>query len=202
MRPSASPSSKCCLGWKSNFAWRADLAQLLVRALVADRNVVGRHIWNGGEVILERLVVLALLRLAVADRDFELRRPPPSAPWRAPRPSPPWPGRCRSRLRCGGLAPPAISEIVARRCSSRLQNLIQGFAGLRGAAIGQPFDEGVLVLANPFDVEQGLGPTGGNRGFPIRLATCLVIVRERSGTAERPDSPGLGVSANRPTSAY
>ena len=176
MRPSASPKLEMLLGLEVEFPWRADLAQLLVRGLVTDRNVGGRHVWNGSEVILKRFVVLALLRLAVADGDFELR------------------DLFHQRLGAGlvlcrlGLTDAARSSVAAglrllqflNRCPAllvQLQNLSQGFAGLREAAIGQPFDEGVPILANPFDVEQGLGPTGWNRGFPIRLHPLLVIAR-------------------------
>ena len=46
-----------------------------------------------------------------------------------------------------------------------LQNLIQRLIRRREAAIGQPLDEGVLVVANPFDVEQGFGPGAGIEAF-------------------------------------
>ena len=165
---------------------RADLAQLdLLAVSSADRHVVGRHIGNGGEQILQRSSSSSrLLRLAVADRAFELRHLVHQALGADLVLARPWPGRSSSRRRCGAPAPPAISE-SSRGVARPASEFDSGFAGLE-AAIGQPLDEGVLVLANPFDVEHRLSSYGWNSRLPYKAPAPSL------------SSPGLtGRSSNR-----
>ena len=189
------------LGLEVEFRRRADLAQFLVGGLVADRNVgrQARWEWRRAESrnALSSSRSFASPRWMVTLSCADLVHQRLGA---RPRPWPPWPGRSPSRRRCGGLAPPAISEIVAAALLVQLQNSSQGFAGLREAAIGQPLDKGVLILANPFDVEQGLGPTGSESrlSYKARQPPC-----HRAREVRNRGTPGSRrpreVSASRPT---
>src|SRR5690349_20535571 len=59
---------------KAEFRRRADLAQLDIGRLIRpDRHVLSRYVRDGGEIVEEGLVRLALLRLTFLDRDLEAR---------------------------------------------------------------------------------------------------------------------------------
>ena len=58
----------------------------------------------------------------------------------------------------GGVAAGLRALQFLNRCAALLveaENLIQRRARIVEAAIGQPFDEGLLIFADPFDVEHG-----------------------------------------------
>ena len=161
MRPSASPSSKCCLGWKSNFGGVADLRSSLLALSSPTGTSSARHIGDGGEQSLERFVVCALLRLAVADRVLERGDLCHQRAWRG--------------LVLGGLG---LADLLRSGVAAGLR-LLQFLNRCRGVArpaqdrfsrarsskprpVSQPW-RGVRVLADPFDVEQG-GACPGDSG--------------------------------------
>ena len=156
-------------------ARRPDLAQFLIGGLVrTDRDVSCGHIGDGGEQCAQLVIQPLLRNLAVRDRALER-------------------GDLIHQALCfrlvlarfsladllgGGVAAGLRLLQFLNRGAALLvqpQNLIQRLLGRVGAAVLQRRDEGVLVLANPFDVEQGAVLSAGNRGFPIRPSASLVI---------------------------
>ena len=143
------------LGLKLEFSWRAHLAQLDVGFRVRpDRNVVRRHIGDGRKQFAQLIVELLLRGLTLRDRAFERGHLVHQA--------------LGFRLVLarfgladlfrGGVAPGLRLLQFLNRGAALLvkaQNLIQRLLGRVGAALLQRRDEGVLVLANPFAVEQG-----------------------------------------------
>ncbi len=143
------------LGLETEFRRRANLPQLDIGLLVRpNRHVICRHIGNSREHIAQLLIKPFLGSLALLDRAFE----------------------CGDLIHqpLGGsfvLARLGLADLLRRRVAAGLrllqflnrgaallvqaQNLSEGFACAVGAAIGQALNEGVPVLANPFDVEQG-----------------------------------------------
>ena len=146
------------LGLEVEFRRRPHRAQLDIGLLVGpDRDVICRDIGDGSEQGAQLIVKPLLLTFALGDRDFErgdLVHQPLGGGF---------------ILACFRLANLLGSSVAAGlrllqflNCAAallvQLENLIQRLLGRLEGAVLQPRNEGVLVVANPFDVEQGLRP--------------------------------------------
>ena len=178
MRPSASPSSKCCFGWKENFGGVPTLrsSTLAFSSAPIGTSAAGRF----GMAASRSRSCLSSLRsfsspswIAVFS-DGHLGHQLFSFRFVLLLPSPcryPW------TPRCGGLARPA-SPGWRRGVPRPVQKLFQD--GVRRgleAAVLQALEKGVLIVANPSDVEQGavLGAREPGRCFRIENRDWLVI---------------------------
>jgi len=144
------------LGLEVEFRRRADFAQFLVGGLVADRDIGSRHIGDGGEQRAQLIVEPLLVGLALLDGGFQRG----DLIHEAFRGGFILAGLGLADLLGGGVAAGLSLLQFLNRAAALLvqaQNSSQGFARLREAAIGQPFDEGVLIVADPFDIEHGYG---------------------------------------------
>ena len=179
MRPQRLADLEMLLRLKRELRRRADLAHFRHwRLVVADRHVVERRVGNGREQ------VRAARHRAACSSASPVWIAPLSAATSSIRRfgcglvlARPWPGRSPSRRRCGALAPPAISESsrgVARPGSEFDSTCSWGSSKPRFVS---PLTKGVLVVANPFDVEHGFVPRLGIEGFRIRPGPFLVIAR-------------------------
>src|SRR5262245_41955561 len=140
---------------------REQVSQLVVESLLLSFALLNRTLERGDLVhqALRRLLVFARLGLA----DF-------------------FGGCVAASLR--------VLQFLNRRAALLVeaQNSIQrGARACLEAAVGQPLDEGVPVVADPFDVEHGR--TSLNRRLRIRPYYRLVIARLSSSLPACPDNP-------------
>jgi hypothetical protein len=135
--------------------WSADLTQLLIRRLVRpERNVARRHVGDARKKVPQLVVDGALFLLAGLDlalQRADLLHQTPCF------------GFVLLLLRLADLLRGGVSlrlrllQILNRFAALfvALQQPGENVARALKTAIVKPFDEGILILANPFDVEQG-----------------------------------------------
>ena len=145
------------------FLRRADFAQFDIGfGIGTDRHVGGRRIGNRREQVLVFFLDLALVGFALLDLGLEARHLllEGIGARRIFR------GHGLADLLGGGVAARLRLLQLLNRAAPFLvqaQNLIQRRPRIVEAAIGQPLEKGVRVVADPFDVEHWFGPSGDSK---------------------------------------